>query len=231
MTTTITDPAAVAAAAEAAKVAQAAQAAEAAKVAEAAAAAAKAPKFSQEDLDHHIAQAKVKARESGVKEFLETLGVEDLEAAKATLAAAKAAAEAQKTDLQKATEALAALTKERDEAKAGTVRALATASLEGALRDAGCNAGRVAAALKLVERAGITVTGDVVTGAADAVAILKAEVPELFGTTKPGGGAADASAGGVVLPPEEDITKGMTASERADWIKKNVAGFDRLRRE
>ena len=224
MTTTNTDPAAVAAAAEAAKVAQAAQAAEAAIRS----AARKAPKFSQEDLDHHIAQAKVKARESGVKEFLETLGVEDLEAAKATLVAAKAAAEAQKTDLQKATEALAALTKERDEAKAGTVRALATASLEGALRDAGCNAGRVAAALKLVERAGITVTGDVVTGAADAVAILKAEVPELFGTTKPGGGAADASAG-VVLPPEEDITKGMTASERADWLKKNVAGFDRLR--
>ena len=208
MTTTNTDPAAVAAAAEAAKVAQAAQAAEAAKVAEAAAAAAKAPKFSQEDLDHHIAQAKVKARESGVKEFLETLGVEDLEAAKATLAAAKAAAEAQKTDLQKATEALAALTKERDEAKAGTVRALATASLEGALRDAGCNAGRVAAALKLVERAGITVTGDVVTGAADAVAILKAEVPELFGTTKPGGGAADASAGGWYCRPRRTSRKG-----------------------
>lgn len=215
MSMTGTDPAAVAAAEAKAQ----ADATAAKAKADADAVAAKAPKFSQEDLDGHIAAAKLKARESGVKELLESLGVTDLEAAKATITAAKAAEEAQKSDLQKAQELAASLAGEVTQAKARAERLFVASKLEGALRDAGLNPARIEAALKIVDRDGIKVDGEAVTGITEAVTALKAGVPELFGTPKPGGGAVDASSSPT--PPSTDVLAGMTAAQRAEYVQKH----------
>lgn len=63
-------------------------------------------KFTQADVDRLVGERAVRAKEAAHKELLESLGVEDIEAAKKTIADAKAKAEADLTEIQKANKAL-----------------------------------------------------------------------------------------------------------------------------
>ncbi len=188
--------------AAAAKAVADAEAARVAAEAKAAADAALPKQFSQADLDAIAGRTRQEATEKAQRDLLASLGVTDVEAAKTALAAAKAAEDAQKTDLQRATE-------ERDKAIADaaalaqiTRDTVVASRLDVALRDAGINPARIEAAKRLVDQGALKVEGSEVTGVAEAVASLKAATPEWFGVagsppdvtgTGSGGGTADYS--------------------------------------
>lgn len=152
-------------------------------------------KFTQADLDRIAGDTRKAASEKAAKDLLDALGVTDLDAAKAALAAAKEAENAKLTETER-------LTKERDEALRREAETLANATqlfaaskLEGALRDAGVSPERLPAALRLADTSAIKVEGTEVTGVTEVVDSIKALTPEWFGVKKPG--AVDATGGGA----------------------------------
>ncbi len=168
-------------------------------------------KFSQEDLDKIAGQARSDGRTAAEKELLKALGVEDLDAAKKILADQRAAEELGKSELQKAQDEAAKLRVEADEAKREAREHLALARIEGSLRDAGINPGRIPQALRLVDLSQVTVEGSEVKGVTEVVTALKTEVPELFG--KP---VVQAPAvGGEGSPPKTDLSKAPFADLKA----------------
>lgn len=158
-------------------------------------------KFTQADLDKIAGNARKDGREAGLKEVLESLGVADVDAAKALVEAAKAAEDAQKSELQKATEERDKFRQQAEQAQARAEAAVAITRLEGALRDAGINAERIPAAMKLADLSGLKVEGTDVSGVAEAVESIKATSPEWF---KPGAPAKapDASGGSSGEDPD-----------------------------
>lgn len=156
-----------------------------------------APQFTQADLDKIAGNARQDGRAAGQKELLEALGVQDIDAAKVRIEAAKAAEDAQKTELQR-------LVEERDAAKAEAAKqaqvattALVVTRLEGALRDAGLKGQRLASALRLADLGSLKVEGTEVKGVAEAVAAVKEASPEWFG---PPTSPPDASLGAPGTP-------------------------------
>jgi len=160
-----------------------------------AAAAAKAAaevRLSQGELDKIAGKARQEGRTAAERELMASLGVDSLDTAKARIQAAQAAEDAQKTELEKATEERNKAVAERERAEQLALNAVSMARLEGALRDAGLKPERIPAAMKLADLSTLKVEGTEVTGVAEAVEALKATSPEWFGANK--GGAPDASA-------------------------------------
>jgi hypothetical protein len=158
---------------------------------------AKEVKFTQADLDRIAGEARANGRSTAETDLLKTLGVTDLDAAKALLAEAKAAEDAKLSEVER-------LTKERDEAKQEADRTLQTATqllaltkLEGALRDSGINPERIPAAMKLVDTTGLKVDGLEVAGIPEAIEAVKASTPEWFGKVTPRPSSPDATGGAV----------------------------------
>lgn len=156
-------------------------------------------KFTQADLDKFAGDARDKGRKAAEKALLEALGATDLETAKALLAKAQEAEEANKTELQKATEERDRLAAEAQQAKAEALQVRLDASLERALVEGGLRPERVAAAMRLADRSGLSVEGDQVSGLAEAVAGLKVQSPEWFGTPT----APDASGNAPPVGPQK----------------------------
>jgi hypothetical protein len=116
------------------------------------------PTLTQADVDKAMAAAKRGAKQQGVKEVLETLGVESPDALKQSLADAQAAKEAQMSDLEKA-QAEAAKAKELI-AQAEKDKADAIAQADKMLLDAAIITASQAFndpndALKFIDRSGI----------------------------------------------------------------------------
>lgn len=151
-------------------------------------------KFSQADMDRVAGESRTGGRSQAEKDLLAKLGVDSVEAAEAALKVVKDAEEANKTELQKATERADAAEKERDRASELALRSVALSRLEGQLRDAGINPERIPAALRLVDLANLKVEGTEVTGVPEAIESVKSTSPEWFGKPAPRT-AADASTG------------------------------------
>lgn len=196
------------AAAEAAKVKADADKAEAdAKaLADAEAAKAKEVTLRQGELDGIAGKARQAGRDAAEKDLLAKLGVADIDAATAIIAANKAAEDAQKTELQKAIERAESAEKEREAATKSATTILAVTRVEGSLRDAGVKPERLASALKLVDLSLVKVDGTDVSGVAEVVESVKAMSPEWFGPAKPGG-APDASGGRLPVTDFRSATK------------------------
>jgi hypothetical protein len=165
------------------------KAAEAKAKADADAAAAKAKadaevKFSQAELDRIAGESRAAGRGQAEKDLLAKLGVESVEQLEARVNAAKAAEDAQKTELEKANEARAAAEKEAARASELAHRAVAVSRVEGQLRDAGIKPERIPAALKLVDLSSLKVEGTDVSGVSEAIESVKSASPEWFGTVK-----------------------------------------------
>lgn len=172
-------------------------------------------KFSQADIDKIAGETRQKATAAAEKKLLESLGVSDLEAAKEALRKQREAEEAAKTEAQR-------LAEERDAAKAQAEAAmqqahetLKSAALQGALRDAGINPERIAAAVRLVDRTSLAVENGEVTGVAEAIEALKGESPEWF--KPPVVGAPDAT-GGRSGESQRDFSK-VSKQELADHLR------------
>ena len=168
---------------------QAAADAKAKADADAAAAEAKAKadaevKFSQAELDRIAGTSRADGRGQATKELLEKLGVDSVEALEARVKAAKDAEDAGKTELQRLEDRAKAAEQERDRASALALRSVATARLEGSLRDAGIKPERIPAALKLVDLGSLKVEGTDVSGVSEAIDSVKTASPEWFGTVK-----------------------------------------------
>lgn len=151
-------------------------------------------KLSQDDVNRLVGEARTSAKSTATKELLESLGVTDLDAAKDAIAAAKAAEDATKTEVERLTERA---TKAEAEAEAERVRStqlLARTELKGALRDAGITPERIDAAMKLADTSALVVDGTDVTGIPEVIEGVKALSPEWFGKRTPG--VVDASQGG-----------------------------------
>lgn len=80
------------------------------------------PTFTQADLDRHAGRRAAEAKRAAAKEFADELGV-SLDQAKQIIADRQAAAEAEKTEIQKAQDARQAAERERDEAKTARAQA------------------------------------------------------------------------------------------------------------
>lgn len=189
------------------------------------AAASSAKTFDQEAVNALVGKTRDEARRAAEKSLLEGLGITDIEAAKATLKAVADRNEAEKSELQKATEANASLQRERDQAvlEAQSVRKLG--GLEGALRDAGITVGRVSAALKLADLDGIEVEGRTLKGVEDVVAAIKAEAPEWFPTGATGArqtapDASSASSSVATGGATQEEIDAMTPKDRQAYIRK-----------
>jgi hypothetical protein len=160
--------------------------------------AAKDGKFTQEDLDRIAGESRKAGREVAEKELLKEIGVEDREALKASLKAAKDLEDSQKTELQKAQEEAAKLREEAESAKSEAKNSRIQTALELKIRDAGINPERASAAMRLVDLSKLDVTGTEVSGLDEAVSELKSTSPEWFGAkisppdaSGSGGGATD----------------------------------------
>jgi len=141
---------------------------------------AKDGKFTQEDLDRVAGETRKAGREAAEKELLKELGVEDREALKASLKAAKDAEDAQKTESQKLQEENAKLLADAEAAKAEARNSRIDSALSLKIRDAGINPERASSAMRLVDLSALEVNGTEVKGLDEAVAKLKAESPEWF---------------------------------------------------
>ncbi len=155
-------------------------------------------KFTQEDLDRIAGESRKDGRTVAERELLKTLGVPDLDSAKAALEAAKTLEDEKKTELQKAQEEAAKLREEAETARSDAKASRISTALELALRDSGINPERSSAAMRLVDLSKLEVNGADVTGLEDAVKDLKAQSPEWFGAkisppdaSGSSGGAAD----------------------------------------
>lgn len=149
--------------------------------AEALAEAAKDGKFSQADLDRIAGESRKAGREVAEKELLKSLGVDNVDAAKAAMEAARVAEDEKKTALEKSQEDAAKARAEADQARAEAKSARIHTALELKLRDAGINPERAAAAMRLVDQSALEVNGSEVTGLDVAVEGLKTVSPEWFG--------------------------------------------------
>lgn len=138
-------------------------------------------KFTQEDLDRIAGESRKDGRTVAERELLKSLGVSDLDSAKAALEAAKAVEDEKKTELQKAQEEAARLREEAETAKAEARSSRISSALDIALRSAGLNPERAAAAMRLVDTSKLAVEGADVSGLDEAVKELKANAPEWFG--------------------------------------------------
>ena len=166
--------------------------------------------LSQEQVNRLVGEARTEGRSSGERSLLESLGVESVEALKATVTAAKEAEAARLTETER-------LTRERDEAKRLAEQAQARAEetmrlsrLETELLASGVKPERIPAALRLVDLSTVTVTGNEVTGAKEAAEKLVEQFPEWKGSAAASGsnggvGAADASRGGPGSVGEVDF--------------------------
>lgn len=143
--------------------------------------AARSGKFTQEDLDRIAGESRKDGRASAEKELLKGLGVENLDAVKAVIEAAKKAEEDQKTELQKAQDEAARAREEAEAAKAVARNSRIESALDIALRTEGLNPERAVAAKRLVDTSKLVVEGSEVSGLDDAVKELKAQSPEWFG--------------------------------------------------
>lgn len=152
-------------------------------------------KFTQADLDKLAGSVRGEATEKSQKELLKALGFEDLDAAKAAVAAAKAAEDANKTEAQRATEEAARYKAEAEVARGQATQAIKVAEVKGALMAARINPERLDAALRLADLTLLEVKDTTAIGVEKVVEALKAQSPEWFIT--PGtGGAPDATRGG-----------------------------------
>lgn len=171
----------------------------------------------QAHIDALVAQRLSRAEKSQAKKVLETrakeLGFETVEAMEAALAAHKDAAEKDKTDLQKAQEALAAekakTAQAEAKAKAALVRSAFTAEAVGA------NLVNVADAFKLADLTSVDVADDgTVAGVKEAVEQLVKDKPYLVKQdpgTSGGSGGAPFRQGGDLKP--DDITRQILARQ------------------
>jgi hypothetical protein len=145
------------------------------------------PAVPQDQVDAIVGRTRVEARETATKELLASLGVENVEAAKAVLERQKAADQAAMSDLERAQaraveleQGIARIAQERD---ATAIRA----EVSGALRDAGIKPERIEAATKLVDSAAIKIENGTVLGAKEAAERIAADFPEFKGGTTTGG--------------------------------------------
>lgn len=159
---------------------------------------AKDGKFTQDDLDRVAGESRKSGREVAEKELLKELGVESRDAIAATLKAAKDAEDSQKTELQKAQEDAVKAREEAVTAQAEAKNSRVDTALALAIRDAGINPDRAAAAMRLVDTSKLEVNGAEITGLDDVVQELKTQSPEWFGAkfsppdaSGSGGGALD----------------------------------------
>ncbi len=139
-------------------------------------------KFSQEDVDRIAGESRKDGRTSAEKELLKNLGVPDLDTAKAAMEAVQRLEDEKKTELQRAQEEAAKLREEAEAAKADARQSRISTAVELALRDAGINPERGAAAMRLLDLSKLDVKGTDVVGVEDVVKELKAQTPEWFGT-------------------------------------------------
>jgi len=151
-------------------------------------------KLSQEDVNRLVGEARTSAKSSATKELLESLGVTDLDAAKAAIEAAKAADDAAKTEVERLTERATKAEADAEAERKRSTELLARTELKGALRDAGITPERIDAAMKLADTTGLVVDGTDVTGIPEVIEGVKALSPEWFGKQAPG--AVDANQGG-----------------------------------
>lgn len=157
------------------------------------------PTFTQEEVNAILAGRLKRAEEAATKRVLEALGVDNLETAKASVAATKTAEEANKTELQKLQDKLAAEVKKREVAETEVVR-LGEAAKIGA-RNAEISKALTAANVKKVDDLMILLTNKHLTtveaiglpdGKADAKAIealvkqAQTDYAEFFGNVAPG---------------------------------------------
>lgn len=150
-------------------------------------------KFTQADLDRIAGTTRGEAKTAAQKELLSTLGVADLEAAAALVAKAKEIEDANKTELERATERAIAAEAARDEATANARAAVVLSRLDTELRNAGVNPDRIPAAMRLVDLTKLEVNGLDVVGIAQVIDGVKAQSPEWFVSRS----ASDASGGRV----------------------------------
>ncbi len=161
------------------------------------------PKFTQQDLDKIAGEARSKGRTSAEKEFLEKLGVSNVDEAIAALTAAKEAEEAKKTESQRLTEENERLRAEAERATETAKRTIVATRVENALRDAGIKPERIPHAIKLANLEGVTVEGSEVTGVDEAVAAVKEASPEWFGSTAPPPQIGGTSTSTTALAPDQ----------------------------
>lgn len=157
-------------------------------------------KFSQSELDEIAGKSRESGRTKAEKDLLESLGVTDLDAAKALLQEAKDAEDAKKTETERLTEERDKATAEAERARNEAAQYLVAAELKGAMRDSGINPERIDAAMRLIDTSALAVDGTTVTGIPEAIEGVKAVSPEWFGTKR--AGAADASGGGGGAGPD-----------------------------
>jgi thioesterase domain-containing protein len=158
-----------------------------------------------------------KESESATRKVLASLGIEDVDKAKAAIEAAKAADEASKTELQKAQDAVAAAVARADEAEAKARGTLVLSKLENQLRDAGINPQRVDGAMKLAPLNDVQIAADgSIVGLEDAVKAVKEASPEWFGA--PGKPFSAPEIGGP--PPEISFGPGTDPAARAAELAK-----------
>jgi hypothetical protein len=137
--------------------------------------------FTQDEMNQTVGEAKRRARETAQADLLKTLGVDDPEAAKALIAAAKAAEEKNATELDKASKARTEAETKAQAAEQTAAQLLLTNAIEKALIREGLSVEAAERARKLVE-----VDKPDPDDIKAAIASLKKDMPSIF-TAQSGG--------------------------------------------
>lgn len=136
--------------------------------------------FTQSQLDGIVGGRVGEARTAERNRIMQELGVEDLDSARQILEDRREADRLSQTELEQHRNDLATRTEERDQARQGYETLLVSSKLEGALRDAGINKGRIDAAVTLADRSNLSVVSGEVEGLDGVVTALTEGYPEWF---------------------------------------------------
>lgn len=188
-------------------------------------------RFTQEEVNRMMGDRAKRAADSALSGLLGELGVESTDALKQVITDHQKRTEAEKTELQKAQDALAEAQRNATAAQAERDGAIIRNAVLVEAAKQGIPQDRLEAALRLIDLNGLSINEGEVEGTAEAVKSMLAANPFLLGES-PSAPSLDSGAGGVTRPGKgirltplqehlADIS-GMTREAYAEYLRKQA---------